>query len=99
MISSNSSAAEYRPKNFEEMIGQDAIEKTLSNAIKKDNIPQALLFPTLEKTCFWKNDQTSKVELAETQLWSCRGLRMNQSNKFGFRLWEGLGPRRARSQK
>tara|TARA_A100001015_G_scaffold144675_1_gene160509 strand:+ start:155 stop:1756 length:1602 start_codon:yes stop_codon:yes gene_type:complete len=44
MISSNSSAAEYRPKNFEEMIGQDAIVKTLSNAIKKDNIPQALLF-------------------------------------------------------
>ena len=44
MINSNSSASEYRPKNFEEMIGQDAIVKTLSNAIKKDNIPQALLF-------------------------------------------------------
>tara|TARA_B100001248_G_scaffold256992_1_gene238815 strand:+ start:76 stop:1677 length:1602 start_codon:yes stop_codon:yes gene_type:complete len=44
MISSTSSASEYRPKNFEEMIGQDAIVKTLKNAIKKDNIPQALLF-------------------------------------------------------
>ena len=44
MISSTSSASEYRPKNFEEMIGQDAIVKTLNNAIKKDNIPQALLF-------------------------------------------------------
>tara|TARA_B100001057_G_scaffold495377_1_gene594262 strand:+ start:159 stop:1217 length:1059 start_codon:yes stop_codon:yes gene_type:complete len=44
MISSTSSASEYRPKNFEEMIGQDAIVKTLNNAIKMDNIPQALLF-------------------------------------------------------
>ncbi len=44
MISSTSSASEYRPKNFEEIIGQDAIVKTLNNAIKNDNIPQALLF-------------------------------------------------------
>ena len=44
MISSTSSASEYRPKNFEEMIGQDAIVKTLKNAVEKDNIPQALLF-------------------------------------------------------
>ena len=44
MISSTSSASEYRPKNFEEIIGQDAIVKTLNNAIYKDNIPQALLF-------------------------------------------------------
>lgn len=42
--SSNSSASEYRPKVFSDMIGQDAIVKTLSNAIKNDNIPQALLF-------------------------------------------------------
>ena len=44
MISSTSSASEYRPKNFDEIIGQDAIVKTLNNAIDKDNIPQALLF-------------------------------------------------------
>ena len=44
MISSTSSASEYRPKNFEEIIGQDAIVKTLNNAIDKENIPQALLF-------------------------------------------------------
>ena len=42
--SSISSASEYRPKDFNEMIGQDAIVKTLSNAIKNDKIPQALLF-------------------------------------------------------
>jgi DNA polymerase-3 subunit gamma/tau len=42
--SSISSASEYRPKDFSGMIGQDAIVKTLSNAIKNDKIPQALLF-------------------------------------------------------
>ena len=44
MINSTSSASEYRPKNFNDMIGQEAIVKTLNNAIKNDNIPQALLF-------------------------------------------------------
>ena len=44
MINSTSSASEYRPKNFNDMIGQDAIVKTLNNAIKNDNIPQAILF-------------------------------------------------------
>ena len=44
MINSISSASEYRPKSFYDMIGQDAIVKTLNNAIKNDNIPQALLF-------------------------------------------------------
>lgn len=42
--SSISSASEYRPKEFSDMIGQDAIVKTLSNAIKNDKIPHALLF-------------------------------------------------------
>ena len=42
--SSISSASEYRPKDFSDMIGQDAIVKTLSNAIKNNKIPQALLF-------------------------------------------------------
>jgi DNA polymerase-3 subunit gamma/tau len=42
--SSISSASEYRPQEFSDMIGQDAIVKTLSNAIKNDKIPQALLF-------------------------------------------------------
>ncbi len=44
MINSISSASEYRPKSFNDMIGQDAIVKTLNNSIKNDNIPQALLF-------------------------------------------------------
>ena len=42
--SSISSALEYRPKEFADMIGQDAIVRTLSNAIKNESIPQAILF-------------------------------------------------------
>jgi len=42
--SSLSTASEYRPQEFKDVIGQDAIVKTLSNAIENQNIPQALLF-------------------------------------------------------
>ncbi len=34
----------YRPKNFDEMIGQDVIIKTLKNAIEKNKISHAYLF-------------------------------------------------------
>lgn len=34
----------YRPQNFEEMIGQDVIVKTLKNAIEKNKISHAYLF-------------------------------------------------------
>ena len=42
--SSLSTASEYRPQEFKDVIGQDTIVKTLSNAIENQNIPQALLF-------------------------------------------------------
>ena len=41
---SSASALRYRPQKFEEVIGQDAIVKTLLNAIKNDSLAQALLF-------------------------------------------------------
>lgn len=44
MENSLSSASEYRPQEFKDLIGQDAIVTTLSNAIESQNIPQALLF-------------------------------------------------------
>ena len=34
----------YRPKNFNEMIGQDVIVKTLQNAISRNKISHAYLF-------------------------------------------------------
>ncbi len=40
----SASALRYRPQKFEEVIGQDAIVKTLLNAIKNDSLAQALLF-------------------------------------------------------
>ena len=38
------SALKYRPNTFESVIGQNSITKTLENAIKQNQLPQALLF-------------------------------------------------------
>ena len=38
------SARKYRPKNFEDVVGQQAITNTLENAIKNNHLAQALLF-------------------------------------------------------
>ena len=38
------SARKYRPKNFKDVVGQQAITNTLENAIKNNHLAQALLF-------------------------------------------------------
>ena len=38
------SARKYRPKQFSDVVGQQAITKTLENAIDNDHLAQALLF-------------------------------------------------------
>ncbi|SHM72758.1 DNA polymerase III subunit gamma/tau [Polaribacter sp. KT 15] len=38
------SARKYRPNNFEDVVGQQAITNTLENAIKNNHLAQALLF-------------------------------------------------------
>ena len=38
------SARKYRPQHFEEVVGQQAITRTLQNAIDSDHLAQALLF-------------------------------------------------------
>ncbi|MGB2475197.1 MAG: DNA polymerase III subunit gamma/tau [Flavobacteriaceae bacterium] len=38
------SALKYRPQNFVDVVGQQAITQTLDNAISKNQLPQALLF-------------------------------------------------------
>jgi DNA polymerase-3 subunit gamma/tau len=38
------SARKYRPQNFEDVVGQQAITNTLDNAIKNNHLAQALLF-------------------------------------------------------
>ena len=38
------SARKYRPQTFEDVVGQQAITRTLENAIKNDHLAQALLF-------------------------------------------------------
>lgn len=37
-------ARKYRPKNFEEMVGQKAVVQTLQNAIKSNRVAQAYIF-------------------------------------------------------
>ena len=37
-------ARKWRPKNFNEIVGQDHISQTISNALKSDRLPHALLF-------------------------------------------------------
>ena len=38
------SALKYRPNSFESVVGQNAITKTLENAIQNNQLPQAMLF-------------------------------------------------------
>ena len=38
------SALKYRPTNFNDVVGQSTVTKTLENAIKLNQIPQAMLF-------------------------------------------------------
>ena len=38
------SARKYRPLNFEDVVGQASITNTLEQAIKSNQLPQALLF-------------------------------------------------------
>ena len=38
------SARKYRPTNFDEVVGQKAITRTLENAIEQNHLAQALLF-------------------------------------------------------
>ncbi|WP_023649046.1 DNA polymerase III subunit gamma/tau [Candidatus Pelagibacter ubique] len=37
-------ALKYRPKTFDDLIGQEAVSETITNAIKADKIPNAYLF-------------------------------------------------------
>ena len=36
-------ALKYRPQNFKELIGQDIMVETVTNAIRKNNLPNAYL--------------------------------------------------------
>ena len=51
-------ARKYRPKTFEDMIGQKAVVQTLQNAIKNNRVAQAYLFSGMRgvgKTVFLKD--------------------------------------------
>ena len=37
-------ALKYRPKNFDDLIGQDVVAETIINSIKSNKVPNAYLF-------------------------------------------------------
>lgn len=43
-------ARKYRSQNFDELVGQDHVSRTLMNAIRNDRLPHALLFTGLRGT-------------------------------------------------
>ncbi len=75
------SALKYRPITFENVIGQNSITKTLENAIKQNQLPQALLFcgprGVGKTTCariLAKNINTNETE--------------NKSDDFSYNIFE-----------
>ena len=75
------SALKYRPNTFENVIGQNSITKTLENAIKQNQLPQALLFcgprGVGKTTCariLAKNINTTETE--------------NKSDDFSYNIFE-----------
>ena len=43
-------ARKYRPQSFDQMVGQNHITQTITNALKNDRLPHALLFTGLRGT-------------------------------------------------
>jgi DNA polymerase-3 subunit gamma/tau len=75
------SALKYRPDNFDNVVGQKSITKTLENAISQNQLPQALLFcgprGVGKTTC--ARILAKKINANETE---------NKSDDFSYNIFE-----------
>ena len=73
------SALKYRPKNFEDVVGQSTVTKTLENAIKLNQVPQAMLF------CGPRGvGKTTCARILAKKI----NLESNQNNSFSYNIFE-----------
>ena len=74
------SALKYRPKSFEEVVGQDNVTYTLKNSLITNQIPQALLFSGPRGV--------GKTSCARILAKEINNLKSNNSGDYAFNIFE-----------
>ena len=76
------SARKYRPQNFEDVVGQQAITNTLDNAIKNNHLAQALLFTGPRGV-----GKTSCARILAKKI-NQQGVEVSEDEDFAFNIFE-----------
>ena len=76
------SARKYRPQNFEDVVGQQAITNTLENAIKNNHLAQALLFTGPRGV-----GKTSCARILAKKI-NLQGSNITEDEDFAFNIFE-----------
>ena len=76
------SARKYRPQNFEDVVGQQAITNTLENAIKNNHLAQALLFTGPRGV-----GKTSCARILAKKI-NQQGVEVAENEDFAFNIFE-----------
>ena len=76
------SARKYRPQNFEDVVGQQAITNTLENAIKNNHLAQALLFTGPRGV-----GKTSCARILAKKI-NKQGVEISENEDFAFNIFE-----------
>ncbi|WP_369049012.1 DNA polymerase III subunit gamma/tau [Tenacibaculum sp. UWU-22] len=77
------SARKYRPQDFKDVVGQQAITNTLENAIKKNHLAQALLFTGPRGV-----GKTSCARILAKKINQNSQTEQTQDNDFAFNIFE-----------